>query len=251
MTHISQPLPRFSNSYPAPKPRWTTHGERLAEENPEVIASFQKMVPKFADGAQPAHGTFEWIGRGDWGHVYGLPGHADTCVKIVSPRTIHGHSEPKPNDFSPYLALEAKFMNRIGQRLARRPEHGVRAPIQYGTLAFAGGAALLQERVPATFVTIEKLASEERKRGILDISDGLLEQSEIARRRVLAALGFSTLRLGAQDLHGTYGKANFGNILVDREKRAAGDIYVLDLVGPGLPARAVARVVSRLPSRPQ
>lgn len=132
----------------------------------------------------------------------------------------------------PSLITESRLMSEVQRRLALRPEHHVNAPKQYAAIRFAGGCAMLQERVPGQFRPLRKVLDDMEDAGV-SIAE-VVEHEEIATERVKKALGTTILKAGIGDLRGQSGRLNGGNVLVNQtDNLAESDMYVIDLMGPG------------------
>jgi hypothetical protein len=236
------PIPRtaaeLKSQYDARRLFLTEQGVDLLQTDPAVVENFMATAYQLLEGPPVKPGTFEWVGRGQVSEVYGLPGAENKCVKIASPNTQHdswrtGLVAPVPN-----LTLEARFMKVIGEQLAKKPEAGIKSPVQYGAVKFADGSALLLERVPSDFISLRSLIL--KARGDSEREAFLNQQAVQAYRRTRPVLSNPLVRLASADMHGTLGKINAGNFLVDRNRLADGPFYLIDLVGHAMFRRAYA-----------
>ena len=219
------------------------NGQKLYESSPDTMAAFLE----FAQGG-------DWvgarIGQGMTSSVYELHG-LDLCVKKTDVLTLEniGRSLRGWEPLAPNLVHEAKFMNAVQKKLAKRPKNGVRAPKQFAAVRTPKGSASLQELIPRNYRTIEDLLRITR--GQYETQEEIINRGNRAVRKTRRALGFSALRLGAGELgRPLFGSVNTRNVFLEigsvHKDSKEVDAYVIDLVGPlaiqGLIAKSVAKI---------
>lgn len=246
--HNSQLITDLHDTYPITDTYLSPSGQELLETDPDAIEAFIHAGYRLTQ-TTVTYGDFEWIDRGRFSHIYGLPGHDDKCVKVVSSRTMHDSWMTERCPRLPNLVNEARFMHAVGRRLGHNVPVEVLAPKQYAVVRFAGGAALLQERIPEEFAVMDKLLkkaerNEEETEAELVKRSGLLAVKKLTR-----ALGHSMLRFGAGDIIGELNEVNLGNFFIEREKPAEQSrFYVIDLVGRQISRRLLAFAASAFSS---
>ncbi|MEK7059388.1 MAG: hypothetical protein AAB971_01380 [Patescibacteria group bacterium] len=221
----------------------TPSGSELCDSDPAIWEIFLDAASQLTSSDPPKAGTFEWVGGGRFGHVYGLPDSDDMCLKVVTPQTIRSKSY-NPHIRLPNLVTEADFMDLVGERLNTRSDGQIRAPAQYGVARFAGGSALLQQRIPDNFITIKSLMNETRDAPDIAV---LRAKAETILARTRRALGNSILLIGLGDTRGVGKVVNAGNFFVERDKSTKdSDVYVIDLVGYSRRSQTRAATAVRL-----
>lgn len=213
----------------------TCAGEDLLGNEPEVIDLFTISAAGLARSGYAHKGGFEYIGRGNFAHVYGISDDDRYCIKVVSQDTMRdvwksGFSMPVTN-----LFREVKFMDAIQKHLAAKVTSDVCAPRQFAAVSFRGGMASLQERIPEDFKTLRTLRDPRD-----NPSNEEWLHAKIAYARATTALADSPLRLGVGDMVGAGGYINLGNFLLHHEMLSDGPVYVVDLIGRSIPRRVLA-----------
>src|SRR5581483_846305 len=174
-------------------------GKELAQTEPEVIEAFVDTTHALLT-SQGKPSEIEYMDRGNYAHIYGLPGHSGYCLKLVSQKTNYGTWKTGVRSSLPNLKTEARFMDTVGHLLKSHPEEGVSAPTQYAVVKFAGGAGLLQERIPDDFASLRRLSLEPDTTEELDSA-----REKAVLTKALRALGSSVLRWGMGDIYGEGG----------------------------------------------
>lgn len=210
---------------------FTPSGVDLLEAEPALMETFLGTAQQLAIPPAPAPGEIEWIDRGRFGHVYGLPGYPDKCIKLVAARTMHDSRKSGIQYHRPNLNIEMRFMHAVSRYLDGQST-GVSAPTPYGVAKFGRqGTVMLQERIPESFVSLKRLLHEAGEDD--EKIDNVESYTAWAFEKATLALENSPLRLGVRDMKGEGNVVNKGNLLIDREALTQGNIYIIDLIGHG------------------
>ncbi|HYH75769.1 MAG TPA: hypothetical protein VD735_07480 [Candidatus Saccharimonadales bacterium] len=185
---------------------------------PEGIAIFadrpalQDAVAAFATtGHEQSLDGYERLGKGKRSEVFAVD---DVAVK-VSTQTTSERRLPSGRRVPDELVEQFTYMTALNSYLYRRPDYQVSTPKQYVALKIDNGSSLLVQQ---------------RMRDIQPLSDWIIthrnpanpwQESDIkhaARRRITAAVGDVTLRLGLSDLYMPFPDIlHAGNVLVPQQ----------------------------------
>jgi hypothetical protein len=229
----------------------TDDGQALLDRNPNQLAIFIEAGRAIAQSTHPFYDRWSdtdlaYMTSGMIGDLYELPEDSGLCMKVVSHYT--GTAQFNDEDFrfvglSPNLTVEAKFMYAVGKRLDKYPDSGVKAPRQYAAAKFAGGSALLQERIPEAYAPISQLMTNAHSG---DERTQILNYGSRVARTTRRAMGLHMQRFAMRELgrgRGIHQENVLGNRQGLRESEAL-DAYVVDLASPGRFSQLVAAAVA-------